>query len=72
MGCKLKVAKLASQKEEIELVQLQIRVVMGKLDAASNVTEGWKYHHSSDKLQKKMDKLVMSESSSNSYSDLNN
>ena len=55
MGCKLKVAKLASQKEEIELVQLQIRVVMGKLDAASNVTEGWKYHHSSDKLQKKMD-----------------
>ena len=72
MGCQLKAAKLASQKEEIELVQLQIRVVMGKLDAASNVTECQKYQHSLDKLQKKMDKLVMSESSSDSNSNLNN
>ena len=34
MGCQLKAAKLASQKEEIELVQVQIRAVTGKLDAA--------------------------------------
>ena len=66
----MKAAKLASQKEEIEFVQLQIRVVMGKLDATLNVAECQRYQHSLDELQKKMDELVMPESGSNSDSDL--
>ena len=66
MGCQLKAAKLASQKEGIELVQLHIRVVTVKLDAAVNFAEHQKYQQSLDKLQKKMDKLVMPESSSDS------